>query len=399
MASGPDTAGAPRTLEVPREMIRETRLPPGVDVARPLIPPLRTPTKAENDAVYARTGYNLSSDTVTLPTEAMRTAMAQAVCTDEVHEDHPPTIAFQELIAQLTGKEAALFLPTGTLSNQLALHAHLMRAGGPASVLCDHRAHVYRNETGGIAYHSRGATQPVVPSNAHHLTLEDIEAHAELRDDQHHAPTRVLSLENTLGGTVFPQEEMVRIGAWARAHALSMHLDGARLWNAAAETGRPLHELCAPFDTVSLCLSKGLGAPVGSVLVGPAVLIRRVRTLRKLFGSGMRQAGVLKAAAHVSVHDTFPRLRATHDMARRCARMLAERGIPLTLPCETNMVWFDAAAAGYDPAELVQRAAALDPPITLSGPRLVFHYQLREDVVERLAAVLDAMRAARGAAP
>lgn len=375
------------------EMIREHVLPAGRDVTRPIIAPFQHPTAEEDAATYAQIGYNLYSDTVTLPTQAMRTAMAEAQCGDDVHLEHPTTTLFQDLIAKVTGKEAALFLPSGTLSNQLALHAHLTRAGGPASVLCDKRAHVYAYETGGIAYHSRAATQTVAPSNAHHLTLEDIQAHAVLDEDQHYAPTRVIELENTLSGTIFPQDEIVRISDWAHDAGLIMHLDGARLWNVAAETGLALDELCRPFDTVSLCLSKGIGAPIGSILVGPADLLRRVRTFRKLFGAGMRQTAVLTSAAHVAVHDVFPKLRGTHDLARRCAAMLAERGIPLLLPTETNMVWFDVGAAGYDPEELVRRAAALDPPITMHPPRLVFHHQIRPDAVDRLAAVLDAMKA------
>ena len=376
-------------------MVRETVLPAGVDVTKPLIPPLRTPTAADNDEAYGKLAYDLYSDTVTLPTEEMRKAMAEAVCADEVHQVHPPTVLFQEQIAQLTGKEAALFMPSGTLSNQLALHLHILQACGPASVLCDQRAHVYQYETGGMAYHSRAATQTVAPQNGHHLTLEDVQEHAIVEENQHYALTRVISLENTLSGLVFPQDEIVRISAWAREHGLAMHLDGARLWNAAAETGLPLSELCAPFDTVSLWLSKGLGAPIGSILVGPRAMIDRARKFRKLFGAGMRQLGVLTAAAHVAVHDTFPQLRRTHDLARRCARMLAARGVPLTVPCETNMVWFDAAVAGYDPDEISRRAEALDPPMTIRCPRMVFHYQIRDDAVERLKGILDAMDAAK----
>lgn len=390
----PIRAGARFTARVAGDTIRETPLPSGASVAHPLIPPYQPPSAADDAAAYERVGYNLYSDTVTMPTHAMRQAMAQAVCSDEVHEIHPPTARFQEQIAQLTGKEAALFMPSGTLSNQLALNAHLTRAGAPASVLCDVRAHVYACESGGLAIHSRAQTQTVRPSNAHHLILEDIKEHAVLSDDLHYAPTRVISLENTLGGSVFPQQEMARIGEWAHAHNLIMHLDGARLWNAAAETGLSFEELCKPFDTVSLCLSKGLGAPVGSILVGSAPLIERARRLRKLFGAGMRQQGVLTAAAHVAVHDTFPKLRATHDMARRCARMLQERNIPLIVPCETNMVWFDVQAAGYDPKELARRAAALDPPMEIHPPRLVFHHQVHPDAPERLAALLDALRPA-----
>ncbi|WFC98643.1 low-specificity L-threonine aldolase [Malassezia yamatoensis] len=376
-------------------MLRRSRVQLAPYKAEAIIPPWKLPTAEEDRIAYRNVGYNLYSDTVTLPTEPMRQAMARAVCADEVYEHHTPTIEFQQMIADLTGKEAALFMPSGTLSNQLALHLHLLRVGGPASVVCDDRTHVYQNESGGLSYHSRAAAQTIMPSNGHHLTLEEVQKRAILSEDQHYAPTRVISLENTLSGTIFPQDEIVKISEWAHEHSLKMHLDGARLWNVAAETGDSIKELCAPFDTVSLCLSKGLGAPVGSILVGPKEMMERARKFRKLFGSGMRQIGGLVAAAHLSVHDTFPQLRRSHDLAHRCAEMLASRDIPLTVPCETSMVCFDAAAAGYDAAELEIRAAKLEPPIILSYPRLVFHYQVHEDVVERLAALLDEMKSER----
>ncbi|WFD29208.1 hypothetical protein MSPP1_000214 [Malassezia sp. CBS 17886] len=314
----------------------------------------------------------------------MRAAMACAVTGDDVGGADPMTAAFQQTIAELTGKEAALFVPSGTQSNQLALLAHVSQTGLPTSIVCDARAHVLCHETGGLSFHARATPLALVPRNGHHLTLEDVAARAVLEVDQHYATTRVVSLENTIEGLVHPQDEIVRIGDWAHGNGLAMHLDGARLWNVAAALRTPLDELCAPFDTVSLCLSKGLGAPVGSVLVGPRALMDRVFLFRKLFGGGMRQSGVLAAAAHTALHDTFPKLRGTHAMAQRVAAGLAVRGIRTSVPTETNMVWWDPSSAGLDADALVRRAAQQTPAMAISPSRLVFHHQLDERVVDAL---------------
>ncbi|PKI85988.1 Gly1p [Malassezia vespertilionis] len=344
---------------------------PRLDPTKPLVPPLRIPSLEEAEHAYTINGYNLISDTFTLPTPAQRTAMATAICGDAVFGSDEPTRLLEDTVAALAGKEASIFLPSGTLSNQLAVHAHISRIGGPSSILCDCRSHIYCHETGGLAYHSRCMTQAIMPKNGHHLCLEDVAAGAVLNEDQHAAPTRVVSLENTLNGTIMPQGEIVRISEWVHTHGLALHLDGARIWNVAAETSTPLDVLCAPFDTVSMCLSKGMGAPVGTVLVGRASLIRRVHTFRKLFGGGMRQTGVLANAALVSLHDIFPKLRATHELARRCAAMMQAHSIPLTVPTETNMVWIDPAAASISPAAFAERAKALTPSIHLLPSRLI----------------------------
>lgn len=167
-----------------------------------------------------------------------------------------------------------------------------------------------------------------------------------------------------------------------------MHLDGARLWNAMAETRMSLAELCAPFDTVSLCLSKGIGAPVGTILAGSQAMVEHVRCLRKLFGGMMRQTGVLAAAAHQALHENFQRLFATHVLARRVAARLQERGARITVPVETNMVFFDMPDNGPDMATLQQRAASLDPPIRIGLGRLVVHYMTNPSLPERLASLL-----------
>ena len=154
-----------------------------------------------------------------------------------------------------------MFCVSGTMTNQLGLRTHLKQP--PHSVICDNNSHIYKYEAGGVAFHSQAQVQPIIASNAHHLTVEDLKVNAITEDDIHYAPNRVISLENTLNGLIFPQDEIVKIGDFAKSNGLIMHLDGARLWNVHAETGLPMHVLCEPFESVSLCMSKGLGAPIG----------------------------------------------------------------------------------------------------------------------------------------
>ncbi|KAL4399922.1 L-allo-threonine aldolase [Malassezia pachydermatis] len=364
-----------------------------VDVAEPepllpLVPAPMPPSAAEEEQAYDHIKFNVMSDTVTLPSERMRAAMATAVCGDNVLGNDVPTMQLETLVAQLSGKESAIFLPSGTQSNQLALRALLGSHALPSSVLCDHRAHIYTSELGGIASNSHASTTPVVPSNGHHLTLDDVKKHANTVLSITAPRTRIISLENTLHGTIFPQDEIKRIATFARAHDIQLHLDGARLWNAAAETGMPLRDLCKPFDTVSLCLSKGIGAPIGSILVGPATVIGTVHYLRKMMGGGMRQTGVVAAAAHAALHETWPKLRATHALAQRVAAVLQSHGARILVPVETNMIFFRWDTSVLDEKVLVQQAAALDPPITLGTGRMVIHWQTDPSLPARLDALL-----------
>ncbi|WFD33860.1 low-specificity L-threonine aldolase [Malassezia cuniculi] len=266
----------------------------------------------------------------------MAAAMANALCGDDVYDADEPTKTLQSEVARLAGKEAGLFMPTGTLSNQLALFLHVNEH--PASVLCDKRAHILRYETGAISFHTRATPIGVMPSNGHHMTVKDVADHILLDRDIYTPTTRVVALENTLDGTIFPQDEILRIAAFVKEHAVAFHLDGARLWNAAVATGTDLATLSEPFDSVSLCLSKGLGAPVGSVLVGSHEFIERAKIVRKMFGAGMRQTGVLAAAAHVAIHDNYPLLARTHRLAKKTAELLQQRGVTITVPVETNAV-------------------------------------------------------------
>jgi threonine aldolase len=240
-----------------------------------------------------KTVVDLRSDTVTRPTAAMREAIARAEVGDDVFGDDPSVNALQEKIAILLGKQAALFVASGTQGNLCALMSHCQRGD---EALVGQMAHTYRYEAGGAAVLGSVQPQPLPQQPDGTLCLEDIEA-AIKPDDEHFAPTRLLCLENTWNGQVLAQSYLDAATALAHRRGLATHLDGARLWNAAVASAMPVAEIARGFDSVSVCFSKGLGAPVGSALVGSAAFIARARRVRKALGGGMRQVGLLAAAA------------------------------------------------------------------------------------------------------
>ena len=233
----------------------------------------------------------------------------------------------------------------------------------------------------------------MTPANGHHITLEDVKTHAVLHDDNHFAPTRLISLENTLGGTILPLSDCREISTWARQQdpPIQLHLDGARLWEAVAAGAGTLEEYCACFDSVTMCFSKGLGAPIGSIIVSSTVFIKRARHLRKMMGGGLRQAGVVTAPARVAVDETFlgGKLSATHDLAREVARMWESRGGKLKsgMDVETNMVWVDLGASGVSAQRFVE--TGVEEGLRLFGGRVVVHYQICEEAVRKLGRVMD----------
>jgi len=325
------------------------------------------------------------SDTITVPTKEMHEYAIQASLGDAVYFE-PSTVALEAHMAKLTGKEAALFMPSGTMSNQIALRSHLKQP--PYSVLCDYRAHINKYEAGGAAFHSGAHTIAVIPSNGHHLTLEDIQAFNVIGDDVHMAPTQIIELENTLNGNIFPQDEVIRISEYARDLGIKMHLDGARIWHVAAETGLTLKDLTEPFDSISLCFSKGLGAPIGSCLIGSHELIKRAKWFRKLFGGGMRQTGYLAGCAAYALTYNFPKLAATHTLAKKLEKGMRDIGIEITGSAETCMVFYDPSPIGTNYNEIAQRAEKLDVPLKLGGSRLVIHIQTAEKAVDDFLSVL-----------
>jgi threonine aldolase len=314
---------------------------------------------------------DLRSDTVTRPTPAMRAAMSAAEVGDDVFDDDPTVHRLQERVAALLGKEAALFVPSGTMSNQVCVRAHT-RPGD--ELICEATCHIYNHEAGGPAALS-GVTCRTVEGDYGILDVTQLEGKVR-PDNEHYVRTRLVALENTHnrgGGKVYPIEKIQAISAWARKQGLIMHLDGARLWNAVVATGIPAARWAGHFDSVSVCFSKGLGAPVGSALAGPKEFVARGRRIRKLFGGGMRQAGVIAAAALHALEHHVDRLADDHRHAKVLAQAVADTpGLRLDPPeVETNLVWFkldaDLGTAKDLAAALKQRGVL----VHVAGPQTI----------------------------
>ena len=306
---------------------------------------------------------DLRSDTVTQPTPAMREAMLHAPVGDDVFADDPTVNALQERIAALLGKEAALFVPSGTQSNLIAIMTHCGRGD---EYIVGQMAHTYRWEGGGAAVLGSVQPQPLEHQPDGSIALAAIEATIK-PDDAHFARSRLLTLENTIGGKALPMSYLTDAGALARRRGLATHLDGARLFNAAVASGddprAAAHDIASHFDSISVCFSKGLGAPVGSALVGSAEFIGRAHRWRKMLGGGMRQAGVVAAAALHALDHHIDRLADDHRLARRLAEGLSRiEGIRIEEPPQTNIVFADVSGA---------RAATLVEQLKSRGIRVI----------------------------
>ena len=326
---------------------------------------------------------DLRSDTVTRPTAAMRATMLAADLGDDVFGDDPSVNALQAKVAALLGKEAALFMPTGTQSNLAALMSHSERGD---EYLVGQMAHTYRWEGGGAAVLGSIQPQPLAQGPDGTIALADIEANIK-PDDAHFAKTRLLALENTWGGKVLPAAYVEQATALARRKGLATHLDGARLFNAAVASGVAPVEIARHFDSVSVCFSKGLGTPAGSALVGPKALISKAHRWRKMLGGGMRQAGVLAAAATHALDHHVERLADDHANARRLAEGLQGLpGVTVEMP-QTNIVFVDLAPEKATGA--VERLRAAGVLCTgLYRLRLATHLDVSADDIERAIRVL-----------
>ena len=319
----------------------------------------------------------------------MLNSIASTTLLDDVFQEDPTTNNLESFIAELTGKEAALLVLSGTMGNQVSIRTHLQ--GPPHSVVCDHRSHINCYEAGGVSSLTGAMLITIEPKNGKYITLEDVQKKTVISDNVHTCPTKLISLENTLNGIVTPLKEVQRISQWAREKKIIIHLDGARLWEAVAAGAGTLKEYCECFDSVSLCFSKGLGAPIGSVIIGTQAFVTRARWIRKSIGGGLRQAGVVTAAARVAVEDTFlgGKLEATHERARIIAKMWENYGGKTANPVETNMVWFDLEAAGLSTAEFIEMGEKAG--LRLYGGRLVVHYQIGDEAVHRLENLMQAI--------
>ncbi|MGZ5249341.1 MAG: low-specificity L-threonine aldolase [Caldimonas sp.] len=326
---------------------------------------------------------DLRSDTVTRPTPTMRAAMALAPVGDDVFGDDPTVNALQEKIAAMLGKEAALFVASGTQSNLVAIMSHCGRGD---EYIVGQAAHCYRYEAGGAAALGSVQPQPLDHETDGRLALERIAA-AIKPDDSHFAKSRLLCLENTIGGKALPVAYLEEAAALAHRRGLATHLDGARLFNAAVKLGVPAREIAAPFDSVSVCFSKGLGAPVGSALVGSRPFIAAAHRWRKMVGGGMRQAGVLAAAAIHALDHHVDRLADDHALAARLAEGLADLPGLAVEPPQTNMVFAELASARVPglAAHLASRGVVA---LVSEHLRLVTHLDVDAEGVDRAVAAI-----------
>jgi threonine aldolase len=339
---------------------------------------------------------DLRSDTVTCPDQAMRQAMANAQVGDDVFGEDPTINRLQEMAAQMLGKEAALYVPSGTMANQINLRV-LTRPGD--EVICDQYAHCYRFEGGAGAALSGLSFYPL-PGKLGILSPEQV-ASVIQGDNIHYPVSKVVALENTHNrgnGAVYPLDTIKAIASLARDNGLHMHLDGARMFHACLAGGYSPSELASHFDTISFCLSKGLGAPVGSMVVSTAQNIKQALRERKRLGGGMRQAGILAAAGIYALENNIERLAEDHQRAQKLAQAVANmKGVKLD-PAEvvTNIVIFDVSPSGLSPAEVLQRLAGLGLRLIPFGGydlRAVLHLHIDDaaldEAIKALAKVLD----------
>ncbi|GIW88069.1 MAG: threonine aldolase [Isosphaeraceae bacterium] len=337
---------------------------------------------------------DLRSDTVTRPSAAMRQAMARAEVGDDVYGEDPTVRQLEERTAELLGFEAALFVPSGTMANQIAVGVHCQPGD---ELLCDLTAHLYVWECGGIARHWGVTARPLEPSGPGLLSAADFDDALIRPDDGHYVRTRLVTLENThnrRGGRIHRPDDVRAIAAWARRHGLRLHLDGARLLNAAVALGKPPAELAEPFDSVSICFSKGLGAPVGSAIAGSRDLIRAAHRLRKLLGGGMRQAGILAAAALYALEHHVERLAEDHAHALILAEaVVANPHLSLeSEPVETNLVWITVSPALGTAREVAAWLREQGVLVSALGPqtlRASTHRDVSREDVEAAARLLE----------
>ena len=331
---------------------------------------------------------DLRSDTVTRPSPGMREAIFKAEVGDDVFEDDPTVKRLEEMLVTILGKEAALFVPSGTMANQVAINAHTQPGD---EVIVERDCHTYNYE---VAAHAVLSGVQLAALQGHHgiLTAEQV-SEAIRADDVHLPRTSLICLENThnrAGGVVYPIEEIKRISRLAKVRDLRMHLDGARLFNASMASGIPANEYARHFDSVSICLSKGLGAPVGSMIVGQRDFIKRCRRYRKMYGGGMRQVGILAAAGIYALENNIERLSEDHKNARLFAEQVSRiPGIEIDIDTvQTNIVVMDIAALGMDSFQAVEKLQENGCMVVVFGPtkiRAVTHLDVdEEDVLEAI---------------
>ncbi|CAB4335251.1 MAG: aminotransferase class III-fold pyridoxal phosphate-dependent enzyme [Actinobacteria bacterium] len=336
---------------------------------------------------------DLRSDTVTRPSDGMRAAMAQAQVGDDVYGDDPTVNSLEERVAALFGKEAGLFTPTGSLANQLAIRT-LVKPG--EELLVETRSHIVRAELGAAATFS-GITTRTWPTTDGLLRAEDPLAVAHENAGPYLVSTTAIAIENTHnfgGGTIQPIDEIAVLSRAAHARGIAMHLDGARIWNAHVASGVSLSEYGKHFDTISVCLSKGLGAPIGSVMLSDKSRVADARIWRKRYGAGMRQVGIIAAAGHFALENNIKRLADDHDRAKRLAQALHAINNSLVDPAkvQTNIVGLDLVGMGMTAAEFTTRCKEAGLWISALGPhyaRLVTHLDFDDAQCDQAIEILQ----------
>ncbi|MCH2197812.1 MAG: aminotransferase class I/II-fold pyridoxal phosphate-dependent enzyme [Flavobacteriales bacterium] len=318
--------------------------------------------------------FDLRSDTVTKPDKAMINAMASAEVGDDVFAEDPTVNELQERLADMFSQEAGLFCPSGTMTNQIAINVHT-RPGD--EVICDRLSHIYNYEGGGIARNS-GASVRLVNGDRGRFTVDQIKGEVN-PSDSHYARTSLISIEDTCnkgGGAIYDVEEIKKLSTFAKVQGLAFHLDGARVFNALAENNTLVSSYGKHFDSISVCLSKGLGTPGGSVLLGSKSFIQEAHRTRKALGGGMRQVGILAAAGLHALEHHAPLLREDHDKARKTASILEEQSwVKSVMPVHTNIVIFDLIEEGSaeQRCHLLEQKGIRSMPFGPSKIRFVYH--------------------------
>ena len=339
---------------------------------------------------------DLRSDTVTKPTPAMRKAMAEAEVGDDVYSEDPTVIRLQEKSAEMFGKEAAIFMPTGSMGNQVAVKLHTSPGD---EIIIEERGHIFNYEMGTPSVVSSVLIRPIKSENPNGiLKWSDIEPAVHVNQPYYACPTGLLCLENShnlAGGTVMFADHCKEICDAAHKLGIPVHLDGARIFNAAASTGQTVAELSQDVDSIQFCLSKGLGAPVGSILLGTKDFIEEARVWRKRFGGGMRQVGILAAAGLVALEESPPKLIEDHENAKQLAEGVADlSGIKIDLETvQTNIVIFNVSEADLSSAEICEKLEAEDILAIPFGDaiRMVTHYDVSSEDIEQSLAELKSI--------
>ncbi|TVR39976.1 MAG: threonine aldolase [Cryomorphaceae bacterium] len=327
---------------------------------------------------------DLRSDTVTKPTPAMLEAMMAAPVGDDVFGEDPTVNALEEKTAAIFGHEAGLFCPSGTMTNQIAINVHTSPGD---EVICSELSHIYLYEGGGVARNS-GASVRLLAGKDGRITAEQVARSINDPEAVYLPLTSMVSVEDTTnrgGGAVYDVEELTRISTYCREQGLAFHNDGARVFNALAENNTPPQVYGKLFDSISVCLSKGLGAPVGSVLLGSKAFVKRARRVRKVLGGGMRQAGYLAAAGIYALDHHVERLRQDHQHAIQCAELLAKQEwVAEVLPVSTNIIVFEPSVPRENILNPLHQAGVYALPFGDHGIRMVFHLDVTPQMVEKL---------------